>query len=270
MVGSEACGGQLAIGPTRLARFRRRGLCAVETRYGRRPQSTVAASPAQYSYRADCAGCRRQACRHPAHRPGVAQFRRTPAQVRIEPGDNAVRHPADDGIGLDHAADRRGSCPVPRAQAPARPPGAAPARSRWRSPFDDVLAQQRLAPPLRLPQAVVARHHDHPPVRAASARGRAVQRLGDATTPTPDRSSRSACTVSCPVRPAGTGARHGAGRGNGRAAPAATAPASRHWPAPVPAHTGMVAGLGIGLVHAGQQGAHGAAGPRPPHSPPRR
>lgn len=233
-------------------------------------QSTVAASPAQYSYRADCAGAARARLTDIRRN---AQASRNSGARRRRP-DRARRQcrpaPSDAGTGLDHAADRRGSCPVPRAQAPARPPGAAPARSRWRSPFDDVLAQQRLALPLRLPQAVVARYHDHPPVRAASARGRAVQRLGDATTPTPDRSSRSACTVSCPVRPAGTGARHGAGRGNGRAAPAATAPASRHWRAPVPAHTGMVAELGIGLVHAGQQGAHGAAGPRPPHSPPRR
>lgn len=270
MVGSEACGGQLAIGPTRLARFRRRGLCAVETRCGRRPNPpwrprprstrTAPIAPVLPAPGSPTSGATPRRRAIPAH-AGAGP---------IEPGDNAGRHPADAGTGLDHAADRRGSCPVPRAQAPARPPGAAPARSRWRSPFDDVLAQQRLALPLRLPQAVVARYHDHPPVRAASARGRAVQRLGDATTPTPDRSSRSACTVSCPVRPAGTGARHGAGRGNGRAAPAATAPASRHWRAPVPAHTGMVAGLGIGLVHAGQQGAHGAAGPRPPHSPPRR
>lgn len=210
MVGTEACGGQLAIGPTRLARLRRRGLRAVETRYGRRPQPTAGGLARAVLVPRRLRRCRpRQAHRHPAQRPGVAQFRRTPAQVRIEPGDNAGRHPADAGIGLDHAADRQGSCPVPRAQAPARPPGAAPARSRWRSP---VRRRPRPAAPRPSPAIAAGRgraagttttRRSAPQVRAAGPSSDSV------TPPRRRRTGLRAAPARCrgPARPSGTGAR---------------------------------------------------------------
>lgn len=94
MVGTEACGGQLAIGPTRLARFRRRGLCAVETRCGRRPNPpwrprprstrTAPIAPVLPAPGSPTSGATPRRRAIPAH-AGAGP---------IEPGDNAGRHPA--------------------------------------------------------------------------------------------------------------------------------------------------------------------------------